>query len=55
MSYEILGLAYSRIGDFLIDRFQNQDARIFLYAEAEPGVMGEGVYLGSGLIDRARR
>ena len=44
MTYETLGSLYSRIGEYLLSCVPEPSSPIFLYAEAAPGVMGEGVY-----------
>ena len=44
MMYDAIGSSYSRIGEYLLNCAPEQNAPIFLYAEAEPGVMGLGVY-----------
>lgn len=44
----MLGLTYESIGKCLQSYAPDQHAQIFLYAEAQPGVMGEGAYQDRG-------
>ena len=48
MNNESLGLTYEMIGKCLQNYAPDQNAQIFLYAEAQPGVMGEGAYQNRG-------
>lgn len=48
MSYDTLGSSYERIAQCLMSYAIDRVGPIFLYAEAEPGVMAEGVYQDRG-------